>query len=172
MKVKGNTIRRRLDVLELQLSTLQMRFRDAQSKFEGEEKQKPQVIDEEMAHVEASIAALQEAQAILNLQVKPTVAGKTYTMVALIKLLGAAGRREKAWRDLAMAKHHGSYPYNEFAHERDPSKQYAQPQVTAEQAATLAMKAADDAAQIREAIAWGNVQEVEIMLDPKVLGAT
>ena len=169
MKVNGNKIRQRIRVLELKLTTLQNQFGGALTSFEDEKKPNPQALDEQINIVERHIVALQVAQTAYNLAIKPTLQGKQYTLCELVKSVGAAGRREKLWRNVAAPKV-DRYAYRSTETERDPTKQYAKRQVTTEDAITIAEKAAVYAADLREAIAWGNAQDLELEIDPKVFG--
>ncbi len=162
MKVSGYQIREALKRQELRRSALQLQAKDSLWKFTGETKSTPQEIMAKLEAAETAIATLQTLQDRYNLQT--TVLGVPLTRA--VKQVGAAGRLEKLWRELAMSSGNDVF-HRGAVTERNKESEFAVKQISIDEAMKKAFEAATIAGNLRAAIAKANANEIEFEgLDP------
>lgn len=165
MKITGYKIREALTQQELVKDAAQKQFDDSLKKFPGEEKLSPSQIVATIWEAETAIVRLQHLQCEYNLKVQVSVLGKTFSLAAAIKTLGAASRIEKLWRTASTSTRAPRNAYsNDSPDERDPNKLIAQPTISIADATEKAKAAMKLTAAFREAVGVGNGQEVEFSL--------
>ena len=162
MRVTGYKIRERLDELKLDKDLLASRFNDSLYVFEGEEKETPLSLANELQSLEYKIAALQMFQANYNLQVQVRVAGELMTLCEAIKRRGGASRMESLWRRTAdgLSGGIGGRYYDDRV--KDTDKIYAIPSMSSIDVSEQVKLAAKYVAAIGAAIAEGNTREIDI----------
>lgn len=144
-------------------------FEDSLRKFPDETKPTPDSVMADYTTAEAAIAALQAVQATYNLRVVVTALNLTMTLLEAVKRLGGAGRAAKLWRTAAGddKKRRGYNTYGDDVRKADETR--AVPTVSRETALERAKVADRFASALRAAIAKGNVQDMDLELDPLLL---
>jgi len=168
MKITGYKLQHTLRELAHRRDTAAARFPKSLWRFEDEDKPSPEEVMAAYREAEESIAKLQTAQGKYNLAITVNVMGEEMTLSEAIKRVGGAGRMEKMWRGFAAPKK-DRYGYDDPS-TRDSGVERAQRQVSEDDAAGYAQKAARFASSLREAIQVANATEVEIELDPALFG--
>lgn len=165
MKITGWLLREAIKSHELRRDTAARAFNGTLRKFDDEVKQAPTEVVAEFLAREASIAALQVAQAQYNLKVRVNHDGRNITLCEAVKLIGGLGRAEKMYRSAT-----GDKPDRYSIRDdnvRDPNQVRAKETIAPAEAARLASIQAKSAGRLRAAIATGNGTEIEIEnLDP------
>lgn len=156
-QVTGYQLREAIRRLELRRDALQAVFQDSLQAFPGESKPAPQATGSELMEIEEAISNMQTAQAAYNLQVKLP---NGMLLCTAIKLIGAAGRNEKRWREVASPKKKDSY-YDRDTVRREGETR-ASSTVDPATAAGLAQSAAKIASDIRSGIAMANATTVDL----------
>jgi len=159
MMINGYKLQQAIREAIAERDTQAARFEPSLSYFPGESKGDPREIARRFHEAERRLCALQTAQARYNLAVKVTVMGQSMSLCEAIKLVGGAGRSEKAWRS-AGAEKKERYSY------RDDTRQegtiVAQKTLTLEEIDAERKTAHRWAAALRTAIASGNAAEREL----------
>lgn len=159
-KVTGYQIREAINRWSLRLQTSTRLFKDSIWKFEEEAKENPAVVVSQVSDAHDSISRLKEIQQFYNRQVKVDLPDETITLALAVQLLPGAGQVEKMWRDAATDTGRDRYSYRETS--RDKDHEYAQRQISVQDAAKRAEDAARWASSLRNAISRGNTKEVAV----------
>lgn len=163
MKVNGYKLREALRRWQLRRETAASQFKTSLTAFPGEDKPSPIALAETMHRADVAIAQLQTAQTRYNLQAQAHLPGVgPMPLLALVKSIGACLRLEKLWREAAVVKKDKHIYYSKDPELRDADQIAAVRLVSFEQAAERAAAAAQKLGALREAIAIGNAQELEI----------
>lgn len=167
MVVTGYRLRHAIKRLEQRRNVAVRQFKDSMYVFEGERKPSPADCMAQFRACEEKMAALQVAQATYNLAVVVEVLGRTMTLHEAVKRVGGAGRAEKLWREVADEEH--GYGYYSNVRARSTDQEYAERVIPVNECLDRADEAAQLANALREAIAMGNAQELEIAgLEPSL----
>ena len=159
MKVTGYRIQQALRAEQDRRELAETRFTASLRAFPGEEDGDPIQRMKELQECEERIALFQAAQTAFNVAVQLNVLGQKMSLLAAVKLVGGAGRREKLWRDAA--KDPPSYERT-----RDRDAIVAKRMVPQDKCAELAVEAGRWARALRAAIQGGNAVEISVeMLD-------
>lgn len=161
MKVTGYKIRQVLKEAQLELSTIQTTFDESLYYFNEEEKGDPAKIMSQIGELEDKISKILTIQTRYNLAVTAKFGNKELTLEHLVKAVGGAGRASKLWRNAAKGEKLEPYE-RRHSMTREKDKTYAKPSISKEDALALAKEAEKIAAAIRNAIAIGNLTEVEM----------
>ena len=165
MLVTGYRLRHAIKRLEQRRNVAVRQFKDGIYVFEGETKPSPEECMAQFRSCEDKMAALQVAQARYNLAVEVTVLDRTMTLHEAVKRVGGAGRAEKLWREVADEDQ--GYGWQSTARMRSTDQEYADRVMPVNDCLDRADQAAQLANALREAIAMGNAQEIEVEeLDP------
>src|SRR5262245_34394178 len=161
MEVTGYEIREALRLQQLKRDTADGQFKDSLHTFPGETKASPLDVMKRVLEAETSIALLQVAQTRYNLAVQVDVPGEgRRSLMECIKRVGGLGRVEKRWRSAATVKE------DRYGHSSDLTRN--KDQVLAERTITLEEASARMAhfdkrlGALRNAIAVGNAQKVNL----------
>jgi len=161
MKTTGYALREAIKRQELRRETAAQQFNGSLHAFEDEKgKDSPTKVMAAFLAAESAVAQLQTSQMRYNLAVMVDIGGKPMSLAEAIKTIGGLGRGEKMWRSAAAPKkdRYGSDP----SLERDPTRVFAQRQITVNEAVKLASESAKKVGALRAAIAVGNAREVEL----------
>lgn len=159
MKVTGYQLREAIQTWKLRKTTAEASFTDSLSKFEGETKEAPIAIVEQVLAAEMAIVRLQVAQTQYNLLVKVNVPGEgSLSLAEVIKVSGVIGRIEKVW---AGTTARDPYGYGN-SRVRDPSQLRAEATITPKEILAQTTALSKRAGAYRAAIGGGNTHEVEI----------
>ncbi len=162
MKINGYQIREAIKRWMLQRDTFQSQFKDSLYVFEGDEsKNSPQSLMADFTKADENVAMLESTQQQFNQIVKVNIQEKTLSLAMAVKLVGGAGRREKLWREAAVPKK-DKYSYRSDEKTRDKDTEYAKPVISQSQAVQFSQNAGRFASALRNAIAIGNSQSVNI----------
>jgi hypothetical protein len=153
----GFSIREALRRWELKRDAASSLFDGSLKKFFGEEKMHPLALMKNFQQADAIIAKLQVAQDMYNLAVTVEVQGQMITLAEAVKLIGAAGRREKMWRTAAVPKKERYQMSTDEVRKDDETRPVQVMKI--EEMLSEADTAARYAAALRFATAQGNVQE-------------
>lgn len=164
MKITGYKLQHTLRELAHRRDMAAARFPKSLWKFDDEEKATPVEVMGLYQKAEETIAKLQTAQGQYNQAITVTVLGEPMSLAEAVKRIGGAGRMEKMWRSMAAPKSDRYSMRDE--NERDTGVERAKRQVTEDEAAVNAQRAARFASALREAIQVANATEIEIELDP------
>lgn len=159
MKVDGVQIREALSRWKTKADTLATQFPEACWAFQGEEKQSPFDVHDSVVNAEEAVAQLEELQQAYNSNVCVLVQDKSMTLARAVKLVGGAGRRAKAWKDVARDTGRDRYSSGRT---RSTTEEVAKRTVSVEEALGRHAAAERYASAIRSAIARGNMTQVEI----------
>lgn len=159
MKINGYQIRESIKRWIIQRDTFANQFRENLYVFEGEQKSSPVEVMKSFDRADRAIARLEEIQQLYNQTVKCDVQGEITTLALCVKLVGGAGRRAKMWRDAGPGKPE-KYSYRDERRERNRDTDYAQRQISVEDAVDYSTEAAKYASALRNAIAKGNCEMV------------
>jgi len=160
MLVTGYRLRHAIKRLEQRRNVAVRQFKDSMYVFEGETKPSPADCMAQFRGCEEKMAALQVAQATYNLAVEVEVLGRTMTLHEAVKRVGGAGRAEKLWREVA--EEDQGYGYYSTVRARSTEQEYAERVIPVGDCLDRADEAAQLANALREAIAMGNAQQMEI----------
>jgi hypothetical protein len=167
MKVTGYQLREATRRFELQRDTAARQFKSSLYTFEGETKEDPRAVMQDLWEYENRVVKLQEAQQKYNLQITVEVWGDKFSLARAVKMLGGAGRAAKMWRE-AVADKEDRYGYRN-ERERNKDTEIARKILPYDIAMKEANKADGYAGALRAAIAMGNATSLEIEgLDPKL----
>jgi len=149
---------------QLELATVSSTFEESLYKFEGEDKQTPQEVADNITKLEREISTLQTAQSRYNLGVTVVVGAtkEKLTLEQAVKLVGGAGRVAKLWRNAAKGEKRDRYGYGDRVKTRKADEVTATATVTREEALTKARNAESFAGSLRNAIAFGNTTELDL----------
>jgi hypothetical protein len=166
MRITGYKLMDRLEELKEQAKTVDSQFKGALFQFRDErgEKLDPRVLMQTYESCEASIAALQEAQAAYNLKVQVTVQDETMSLHLAVKRIGGVNHVKNQWKSAAQDSEIN--PYMRDVRSRDKDSEYAERVVGVEEALRLSDTASRRAAALKQAIRSGNAVEVDLDLDP------
>lgn len=170
MKVNGFQLREAVRRWELIRENAAKQFPATHWAFEGEtDRLTPDATMERYVQADTAIAKLQTWQQQYNLSVPLDVLGFHMTLSEAVKRLGAAGRAEKMWR--VALNDEGQERYSnrrDIVRPKDEirAKKLMKPDALMERA----NKASKFSGALRAAIAKGNVTEVELPVDPALLG--
>ena len=170
MKVTGIQLREAIKRWNLRKDTASTHFNESLWRFPDDESTlpKPQELAEQFAKAEVAVANLQTAQTRYNLAVTISVSGETMTLCDAVKRIGGAGRLEKMWRSATKAT--GRDNWRGVATTRSKDEVQARRMVSIGDALELATAAGKKAGDLRDAIAVGNTNAIEIEgLDPALL---
>jgi len=162
MKVNGYKLREALRRWQLRRETAASQFKTSLTAFPGEDKPSPIALADTMHRADVAIAQLQTAQTTYNLRAVVNFGVGPLPLLALVKSVGACLRLEKLWREAAVVKKDKHIYYSKDPELRDADQIAAVRQVSFEQAAERAAAAAQKLGALREAIAVGNAQELDI----------
>lgn len=168
-KVTGYQLRESIKQWELRKDAATKAFPDSLFKFEGETKQTPERVAEELRHAEAAIASLQVAQMRYNLAVSLSVQGQEMTLAEAIKRAGGASRNEKLWKTADSRSNLSSLLGTDRRRVRSVDEVRAEPTISEGDILEYASAAGKVAGAYRAAIAVANATEVEISLDSTLL---
>jgi hypothetical protein len=167
MKVTGNQLREALRRAVFRRDIWEKQFNDSLFAFKGEEKATPDEVVRNFEQADNQVAAIQDLQQQFNQQVTVPLEGREVTLSLAIKLVGGAGRREKMWRTAASGGEKDRYAgYNRS---RNKDTEEATLRVPQAEALKLADRAARYASALREAIALGNSQSMDLDVPKGVL---
>jgi hypothetical protein len=161
MLVTGYQLKEALKMKALELSTIQTQFDESLYRFEGEEKQHPKDVADAIRQLENEIVELQTAQDYYNLNVKVDVSGEQWSLCKAVKAVGGAGRVAKMWRTAAHGEKRDRWDRSRSM-TRNKDDEIAIPTVTKPEALSEARAAEKFASQLRNAIAVGNTDTIEI----------
>lgn len=179
MKINGYKLQQAIKSRQEDRDLLNGQFSGSLYKFEDEQKRDPVDIAADLAKAEREIAHLQSVQGLYNTKVVITVDGQDITLLQAIKQVGGANRLANLWKQVA-AQSAGtlrSGRRNRYADPfgapgvRDREQEYAKATVDAETAIQKAKEAAKAARELRAAISAGNAKEVELDVNPELLGS-
>lgn len=159
MKVDGIQIREALSRWKTRADTLAKQFPEACWSFQGEEKSSPLCVHASVVEAEYNVARLEELQQAYNLNVCVLVQEDGMTLARAVKLVGGAGRRAKAWKDIARDTGRDRYSSGRT---RSTTEEVAKRTVSVDEALMEHTKAERYASALRSAIARGNMKQVEI----------
>lgn len=164
MKATGYEIKEAIRKWELRRDGALHAFEDSLSKFENETKEHPDVLSARFLEAETTIAILQTAQVMYNLNVSVAVLDYSMTLCQAVKQVGGAGRHEKLWKIVAVGRKKSKYEIasNPTKVTRSKEEEQAVQVVTPTEAIKRAAKASEWAGALRAAIAEGNSTVVEI----------
>lgn len=167
MHVTGTELRDAIHRRELRLDANLQEYADSLYKYDNEDKPSPLSVFEKIDAEELAIAQLQTVQTRFNLSVTVEVGGKRISLCEAVKSVGGAGRNEKRWRAVITK----DSQRNAFTdrNTRDPNMQFAKKQVTPEDALRLADYHAQRASTLRNVIALGNAQKIDLDFDANLL---
>jgi len=160
MEVTGYTLRAAVHQHELRRDTALRAFTGSLRVFPGETKESPTDLMDQFSKAERAIARLQVAQMRYNLKVKVKVDGEEISLAEAIKLVGGLGRTEKMWKTATGPKEDRYSTRSED--QRDPSQVYSQPTISVTEAVRRTAAAGKKSGAMRQAIAIGNSQAVEV----------
>ncbi len=159
MKVTGYKLQHAIRVREQVQKLLTSVFEASLLAFPGEPKNPVAEMQKLMSN-EASLVALQEAQAQYNQTVLVQVPWGTITLSEAVKSVRGVGRIEKLWCTAAQGKKPSAGMDANYV--RRPDDVYAESTIQQEEALKKAKETSQRAAALREAIQTGNSTEVEI----------
>lgn len=159
IKVTGGRLRGVLKVKRMALAALHSQWESQLTKFEGEEKD-PIGMMVQIRAIETSVAEVEELQAKYNLMVMVQPFKGDMSLEMAIKLVGGAGRIAKLWRDAAKGEKKERYG-GRLNQSRDKDSIYAVDSVPKELALKLAIDAEEKRDALQQAIAKGNLTEIE-----------
>jgi len=128
--------------------------------FAGDDKISPNDLATKVMQLEDEIVRLQVIQARYNLAVSVDAEGGSLTMAYCVKVVSAAGRMSKLWKEAAQGEKKDRYS-SRLTNERDKDKEYAKPAISKAEALNRFESAEEFASSIREAVATGNTKPVE-----------
>jgi hypothetical protein len=158
--INGYRLREALKEKQLELATLQSQWDESLVAFAGEEKARPDDLANAIFKLEMNIARLQELQSDYNLKVKVDVCDVIYTLECCIKIVGGAGRLSKRWREAAKGEKVDRYDRGGILY-KEKDKEYAKPVISKTAALIFAKAREKYASQVRNAIAKGNLTDIE-----------
>jgi len=172
MNINGYKLREALKFWNAKRDATLSIFEGSLTKFKGEKKKSPDEIMKEFLDVEEAIAELQEEQMRYNISVIVKVRDKEMTLASAIKRIGGVGRVEKIWKIASkpVIKSRYGHVESKIITSKDKDTEYAERQVSFEEALERASVAGRDAAAYREAIAIGNGREIKTSLSPDLFG--
>ncbi len=170
IKTTGYALREAIKSHELLRDTAHGQFAGSLKAFPGEEKVTPQQVVETFLREESAVVALQVAQAAYNLANLVLVQGEMMPLAQAIKAVGGHARAEKLWRGAAGPKKDRYGGLETVEDTRDPTKLLAVLRLGPDEAARLASVEAKRASALRAVIGVANATEIEIDLDPALLG--
>jgi hypothetical protein len=165
MKITGNQIREALRRAVFRRQILDQQFSTTLYAFKGEDKSTPDEIAKGFQQADEQVAMLQAIQQYFNQRTNVEVQGNKIPLALAIKLIGGAGRVEKMWREAAGGGKKERFNYSDDTKVRTKDQIRAEAQVTPIEALKRADKAARWASALREAIANGNAQSLELSKD-------
>lgn len=165
-KVNGYKLKEVIKAKQLELATVSSQFDESLNKFEDESKDTPTNIAGNIARLEDELSALQTVQSKYNLAVQLKVGDRTITLEQAVKMVGGAGRVSKLWRKAAQGEKKDYYHRDT---KRLEGEVHAKPTVTKAEALQFAKTAESFAGALRNAIATGNTQEVELEIPEGLL---
>lgn len=170
MKVNGFQLREAVRRWELIRENAAKQFPGTHWAFEGEkDRLHPDMVMERYIEADVALAKLQTAQQQYNLDVKLDVSGVHMSLSEAVKRLGAAGRAEKMWR--VALNDEGQDRYSSQRNiTRNKDEERAKKVMKPDALLERANKASKFAGALRAAIAKGNVTEVDLPVDPALLG--
>ncbi len=160
MLVTGYRLRHAIKRLEQRRNVAVRQFKDSVYVFEGETKTSPDDCMAQFRGCEDKMATLQVAQARYNLMVEVDVLGRKMTLHEAVKRVGGAGRAEKLWREVAEEEQ--GYGWQASARMRSTDQEYADRVIPVHECLDQADEVAQLANALREAMAMGNAQEIEV----------
>jgi hypothetical protein len=166
VRINGFRLQNLIREQTTQRDVLAKQFEGSLSKFQGEVKDAPQIVMEQLEATERRIAKLQVVQAQYNAFVRTEVDGGNPTLLYAVKLIGSLGRIEKQWRQAAIGKEN-RYGYDSDK-QRNNDTVYAASTISPADAAELAKLAGRRAARFRGAIAVGNGKEMSVEVDSEL----
>jgi hypothetical protein len=162
MEVTGYKLREAVRRQTLRRETASSQFTNSLRKFPDEEKPTPDQVIKRVRDAEEAIATLQVAQTQYNLAVRVDVPGKgRVPLLACIKRIGGLGRIEKTWRSAATAKERSSL-FDDSERTREPGVVTQERQISFDEASARTEQIDRELAVLRELIAIGNAQTVNI----------
>jgi hypothetical protein len=165
MEITGYALRDALKQWELKLAASTKAFSASLHRFKDEaDKKTPQEVVDDMLTAERAIVALQVVQQKYNLSVAVNVQGEAMTLAEAIKHVGAAGKIEKMWKNVAVGKAESRYSSYEdpTIRNNDPNQERAVPVMKSDEVLALTTQASRRASAFRSAIATANacVQDI------------
>jgi len=163
MLVTGYMLKEALKMKALELTTIQTQFDESLYRFEGEDKQHPKEVADAIRKLEAEIVELQTAQDYYNLNVKVDVTevGEQWPLCKAVKAVGGAGRVAKMWRTAAHGEKRDRWDRSRSM-TRNKDDEVAMPTVTKPEALAEARATEKFASQLRNAIAVGNTDAIDV----------
>lgn len=165
MKVNGFAFREALKRWELRRETAANQFTDSLYRFKDDDKLSPDDAMRAFEQAEQAVSTLQAAQARYNLAVSCMIQGKAISLHEVVKRIGGAGRAEAMWRGFAGAKKKERYSYEREDRTRAATDERAFRTISVPEAMKRAQAAAKYAGSLREAMAMGNTQQIDMELD-------
>lgn len=170
MKVTGYQLREALRHWVSQREVLSTQFTESLWQFEADKNDPnfvPVNLSKRYSDADDAVATIQDAQQQFNQKVKVKIGNKTVALSYAIKRLGGAGRLEKMWRSAATSSGDDYYGRRvETTRQADAIK--AKRMVNHSDALKIAKESASFASELRQAIALGNAQEVDLEIDPRL----
>lgn len=154
MLVDGVKIREALSRYKTIAETLASQFKESCWAFEGEAGLSPCEMDRQAKEAEEAVAELEELQQLYNLITTVEVCGTVITLANAVKLVGSAGRRAKAWKEVA--RDNGRDRYSD-RRTRSKDEITAKRTISVKDALAEHANAERYASQLRSAIARGNM---------------
>jgi len=162
IKTTGYALQSRIRKLKVDIDTYSTQFENGKSKFQDEDKVTSMEAFTLLQNAELQLAEVQTQQCMYNQAVFIDVQGQRMSLAKAIRLVGGAGRAEAMWRKIVAPKK-DRYSMGDAA-VRKEGKQYASLTYTNQKAHEMAVKTANYAAALRQAIQEANAQEVELDL--------
>lgn len=159
MKVNGHKLQQKIRELQHRKEVAFGRFREDLWAFPGETKH-PADMMKAFTDIEEMIARFQVAQQRYNLMVEVEVLNEVMPLATAIKMVGGVGRAEKAWRTAAKDTGRDRYSYREMSRKKD--EDHAQRVLSLSVCMEKVQETARKASALREAIAKGNITEIDI----------
>lgn len=174
VKINGFRLQSALRDLELKKQAAKAEFEDSLHFFANEKKPRPEKLMEVYQDAETRLAQLQTVQARYNLEVTVTVRLNEHNTMKLslqgaIKMVGAAARIEKLWRESSGDKKKARYYRQDDTTVRSKDNEYAQNALTPSQIAQEIRNASRFVSALREAIQIGNSTTLELDISANLL---
>ncbi len=161
MLVTGYRLKEAIKMTTLELNAVQSQFDGSLHVFKGEEDDSPFKISDRIKELELNVVDLQTAQDHYNLSVKIKVGKEIWQLARAIKAVGGAGRIAKMWRTAAYGKKTDSWD-RQRSLTRNKDEEVAKPTVKKQEALEESRNAEKYASQLRNAIAIGNTDAIDI----------
>jgi len=163
MNTTGYALREALRRVSNQISTARTQF-DANQYYFGEIAPDLTKLGERLCALESKLATLQAAQCPYNAIVRVNFNGKERSLAEAIKMSGVASRLEAMWRKLVQSEPAGNSRFGlslgGSPTRRDKEAEYAKPAMSQDDIVAQAEKFGKMAAEVRAAVATGNMIEV------------